>query len=90
MIVGRGWIALALVVFGTWRVYRIMVGAYLFGALLLTDLAVQSLGIPVPSQLMTTMPYIMTILVLAFVSRDALRIKLSAPVSLGENYRPGR
>ena len=88
MIVGRGWIALALVVFGTWRIYRVMIGAYLFGALLLTDLAVQSLGIGVPSQLMTTMPYIMTIVVLALVSRDALRIKLSAPVALGENFRP--
>ncbi|WP_323779140.1 ABC transporter permease [Leisingera sp.] len=88
MIVGRGWIALALVVFGTWRVLRVVIGAYIFGALLLADLAVQSLDIGIPSQVMTSMPYLMTILVLALVSRDALRIKLNAPVALGENYRP--
>ncbi len=88
MIVGRGWIALALVVFGTWRVLRIMIGAYLFGAALLAELAVQSLGLPIPSQIMTCMPYAMTIVVLAVVSRDALRIKLNAPVALGENYQP--
>lgn len=88
MIVGRGWIALALVVFGTWRVLRVMIGAYLFGALLLADLAVQSLNIGIPSQIMTSMPYAMTIIVLAVVSRDALKIKLNAPVALGENYRP--
>jgi simple sugar transport system permease protein len=88
MIVGRGWIALALVVFGTWRVLRVMVGAYLFGVALLADLAVQSLGLAIPSQIMTSMPYVMTIIVLAVVSRDALRIKLNAPVALGQNYRP--
>ncbi len=88
MILGRGWIALALVVFGTWRILRVMVGAYLFGALLLADLAVQTLGIGIPSQLMTAMPYVMTIIVLATISRDALRIKLNAPIALGENYRP--
>lgn len=88
MIVGRGWIALALVVFGTWRVLRIMLGAYFFGVALLAELAVQALGLAIPSQIMTCMPYAMTILVLAIVSRDALRIKLNAPVALGENYQP--
>lgn len=88
MIVGRGWIALALVVFGAWRVLRIMAGAYFFGAALLAELAVQSLGLAIPSQIMTSMPYAMTILVLAVVSRDALRVKLNAPVALGENYQP--
>jgi len=90
MSVGRGWIGVGRVVLGTWRVLRVMVGAYLFGALLLADLAVQSLNIGIPSQIMTSMPYAMTIVVLAIVSRDALRIKLNAPVSLGENFRPGR
>ena len=89
MIAGRGWIALALVVFGTWRALRVMVGAYLFGIALLAELAVQALGVPIPGQIMTTLPYVMTILVLAVVSRDAIRIKLNAPVALGENYRPG-
>ena len=87
MIVGRGWIALALVVFGTWRVTRIMLGAYLFGAALLAELAVQSMGLGIPSQVMTSLPYAMTIVVLAAVSRDVLRIKLNAPVALGKNYR---
>ncbi|MCY4301363.1 MAG: ABC transporter permease [Aestuariivita sp.] len=90
MILGRGWIALALVVFGTWRVLRVMIGAYLFGALLLADLAVQTLNLGIPSQVMTSMPYVMTIIVLAIVSRNALRIKLNAPVSLGQSYRPGQ
>jgi len=90
MIVGRGWIALALVVFGTWRVLRVMIGAYLFGALLLADLAVQSLNLGVPSQIMTAMPYAMTVIALAAVSRDAIRIKLNAPVSLGETFRPNQ
>ncbi|MCY4304285.1 MAG: ABC transporter permease [Aestuariivita sp.] len=88
MILGRGWIALALVVFGTWRVLRVMIGAYLFGALLLADLAVQTLNLGIPSQIMTSMPYAMTIVVLAIISRDTLRIRLNAPVSLGQNYRP--
>ncbi len=88
MIVGRGWIAVALVVFGTWRPLRVMMGAYFFGAALLGELAVQSGGIAISSQLMTCMPYVLTIIVLAVVSRDAVRIKLNAPVSLGENYRP--
>ena len=88
MIAGRGWIAVALVVFGTWKPLRVMFGAYFFGAALLAELAVQSLGIDIPSQIMTSMPYALTILVLAAVSRDAIRIRLNAPVSLGENYRP--
>ncbi len=90
MIIGRGWIALALVVFGTWRVFRILLGAYMFGLALLADLAVQSLGIRIPSQLLTSAPYVMTIIVLTVVSKDALRIKLNAPISLGENYKPSK
>ena len=86
IIAGRGWIAVALVVFATWKPFRVMLGAYLFGAALLAELAVQSLGVDIPSQLMTSMPYVLTIIVLAVVSRDALRIRLNAPVSLGENY----
>ncbi|MEX3009672.1 ABC transporter permease [Hoeflea sp. TYP-13] len=88
MIAGRGWIAVALVVFGTWKPLRVMFGAYFFGAALLAELAVQSLGIDIPSQIMSSMPYALTILVLAAVSKDTVRIRLNAPVSLGENYRP--
>ncbi|SEJ76614.1 nucleoside ABC transporter membrane protein [Pseudooceanicola nitratireducens] len=90
LIAGRGWIAVALVVFGTWRPLRIAFGAYLFGALLLGDLAVQAMGFRIPSQIMTSLPYVMTIVVLAAVSRNALLIRLNAPVSLGQNYRPSK
>ena len=88
MIAGRGWIAVALVVFGTWRPARIVVGAYLFGAVSLLGLALQALGIGIPSQLMTCMPYVLTIVVLVVISADKVRIRLNAPASLGENYRP--
>ena len=90
LIAGRGWIAVALVVFGTWRPLRIAFGAYLFGALLLGDLAVQAMGFSVPAQIMTSLPYVMTIVVLAAVSRNALLIRLNAPVSLGQNFRPSK
>lgn len=88
MIAGRGWIAVALVVFACWRPVRVMLGAYLFGAVLLLELAVQSLGLSIPSVILTCMPYALTIFVLTIVSSDASRIRLNAPVSLGENFRP--
>jgi general nucleoside transport system permease protein len=88
MIAGRGWIAVALVIFGTWRPVRIMVGAYFFGAVSMLEPTVQAMGIAIPSQIMTCLPYILTILVLAVVSADRIRIRLNAPASLGESYRP--
>lgn len=88
MIAGRGWIAVALVVFACWRPLRLMVGAYLFGAVLLLELAVQTLGFNIPSVVLTCMPYALTIVVLTIVSSDASRIRLNAPISLGENFRP--
>lgn len=88
MIAGRGWIAIALVVFGTWRPGRIMAGAYFFGAVSLLEPTVQALGLRIPSQLLTCLPYALTILVLAAVSTDRIRIRLNAPASLGESYVP--
>ena len=88
MIAGRGWIAVALVIFGTWRPVRIMVGAYFFGAVSMLEPTVQAMGFAIPSQIMTCLPYILTILVLAVVSADRIRIRLNAPASLGESYRP--
>ncbi|MRX37323.1 MULTISPECIES: ABC transporter permease [Aminobacter] len=88
MIAGRGWIAVALVVFACWRPIRLTVGAYLFGVVLLLDLAIQALGLSIPSVILTCMPYALTIVVLTIVSSDASRIRLNAPVSLGENFRP--
>lgn len=88
MIAGRGWIAVALVVFATWRPMRLMAGAYFFGAVSLLDLAVQALGLGIPSQVMACIPYISTIIILAIVSSNVVRVRLNAPMSLGESYRP--
>ncbi|MFT5111949.1 MAG: ABC-type uncharacterized transport system permease subunit [Parasphingorhabdus sp.] len=86
MIAGRGWIAVALVVFGTWKTGRIMVGAVLFGFVSLGELVVQSLSIAIPSQLLASMPYIVTIVVLSVISINAARLRLHAPYALGETY----
>lgn len=88
MTAGRGWIALALVVFGTWRPGRIMLGAYLFGGITVAQLYAQSRGVAIPSQLLTMLPYLITILVLVAISSNPLRIRLNTPASLGQGFRP--
>ncbi|HEU5097156.1 MAG TPA: ABC transporter permease [Reyranella sp.] len=87
LIAGRGWIVVALVVFGTWRAERVAIGAYLFGFATIGELLIQSTGIAVPSQLLTSIPYIATIVAIALLSMDGRRIRLNAPVSLGRVYR---
>ncbi len=89
MTAGRGWIALALVVFAAWRPGRILLGAYLFGGITILQLHAQAIGINVPSQIMSMLPYLATILVLVLISRDQVRIKLNAPASLGKPFHPG-
>jgi len=89
MTAGRGWIALALVVFASWRPGRILLGAYLFGGITILQLHAQAIGINVPSQIMSMLPYLATILVLVLISRDQVRIKLNAPASLGKPFHPG-
>lgn len=86
MIAGRGWIVIALVVFAMWRVERVVLGAYLFGLAAIAELLVQSMGIAAPSQLLTSIPYIATIIAIALLSMDGKRIRLNAPVSLGRVY----
>ncbi len=86
MIAGRGWIAVALVVFGTWKTGRIAFGAMLFGMVSLGELIAQSMGANIPSQLLSSLPYIVTIVVLALISRDTVRMRLHAPFSLGEVF----
>ena len=88
MTAGRGWIALALVVFATWRPLRVMLGAYLFGGITIVQFHVQALGVDLPSQLLSMLPYLATILVLVLISRDARTIRLHAPASLGMSYHP--
>ena len=90
MVAGRGWIAIALVVFATWRPFRVLVGAYLFGGVLVAQLFVQGSGleINIPTQLLSSLPYLATIIVLVIISRDQNTVRLNAPVSLGQPYRP--
>jgi len=88
MVAGRGWIAVALVVFGSWMLPRVAAGAYLFGAISLLELSIQGLGLNVPSQLLSASPYIITIIVLAVISRNLAFIRLNSPMSLGQTYKP--
>jgi simple sugar transport system permease protein len=83
---GRGWIALALVVFSTWRPLWLIVGAYLFGSIMYLSFYLQGLGVPIPSQFVSALPYIATIVVLVAISRDRTRTRLSAPASLGRRF----
>jgi general nucleoside transport system permease protein len=89
MTAGRGWIALALVVFASWRPLRLLAGAYLFGGVSVLQLYVQGMGgIGVPSQVMSMLPYLATILVLTIISARSLRGRLDAPACLGKPFRP--
>ena len=88
MTAGRGWIALALVVFATWRPWRVLLGAYLFGSISILQLHAQALGIAVPSQIMSMLPYLATIVVLVLISRDQNKIKLNSPASIGKPFQP--
>ncbi|SIQ83132.1 nucleoside ABC transporter membrane protein [Aquipseudomonas alcaligenes] len=89
MSAGRGWIALALVVFASWRIMRVLLGAYLFGLASILHLVAQGIGISIPANLLAMLPYVATILVLVILSRDALKTRLYAPVSLGQPWRAG-
>ena len=82
MIAGRGWIALALVVFATWKPERILLGAYIFGGVAIMQMNLQAFGVKFPGQFFNMMPYLVTILVLVIISGNKLRIKLSAPACL--------
>lgn len=83
---GRGWIALALVIFGFWRPDLILAGAYLFGAFSSLGLTLQARGIEVSTQLLDSLPYLMTIVVLVGVSTGRARRRLGAPAALGTPY----
>ncbi len=88
MTAGRGWIALALVTFATWRPMRIVLGAYLFGGVTMAQLNFQAAGIGIPSQLMAMTPYLATILVLVIISRNPRWIALNVPTGLGKTFTP--
>ncbi|MBU2864066.1 ABC transporter permease [Reinekea forsetii] len=86
MTAGRGWIALALVVFASWRVGRIMLGAYLFGLASIMHLIIQGFGISISSNLLATLPYVATIVVLVFLSKNIERLKQFEPMALGKPW----
>ena len=88
MSAGRGWIAVALVVFAAWKPGRLLLGAYLFGAVTILQFHAQGLGIALPVQLLAALPYLATIVVLVLISRDRRLLQLNLPSSLGKPYLP--
>ena len=90
MTAGRGWIALALVVFASWRPWRVIGGAYLFGAVTIGQLHAQALGFGIPSQLLSSLPYLATIVVLVLISRDRRLTVMNTPASLAQPFVPDR
>ena len=90
MSAGRGWIALALVVFASWRPWRLVAGAYLFGAVSIGQLHAQALGIALPSQLLSALPYLATIIVLVLISTNRRATMMNTPACLGQPFVPDR
>ncbi|MEZ5860326.1 MAG: ABC transporter permease [Geminicoccaceae bacterium] len=89
MTAGRGWIALALVVFAAWRPLRVLVGAYLFGGVTILQLHAQGMGLfAVPSQVLSMLPYLATIVVLVVISAGPWKGRLQAPACLGRPFHP--
>ena len=89
MIAGKGWIALALTTFATWRPARVLLGAYLFGGVTMLQFHLQGQGVEVPSQLLSMLPYLATIVVLVLISRNSGFIRANMPASLGKPFHPG-
>lgn len=90
MSAGRGWIALALVVFASWRPWRLLAGGYLFGAVTIGQLHAQAFGIGLPSQLLSALPYVATIVVLVIISQNRRTTLINTPASLGKPFVPDR
>nr|WP_315204358.1 ABC transporter permease [uncultured Albidiferax sp.] len=88
MVAGKGWIALALTTFATWRPMRVLLGAYLFGGVTMLQFHLQSVGVEVPIQLLSMLPYLATIVVLALISRNPVWIRINMPASLGKPFFP--
>lgn len=86
MTAGRGWIALALVVFASWRPWRIVAGAYLFGAVTIAQFHAQAVGLKIPSQFLSSLPYLATILVLVLISRNRRLTLINTPAALGKSF----
>ena len=89
MVAGKGWIALALTTFATWRPARVLLGAYLFGGVTMLQFFLQGEGVQIPSQFLTMLPYLATIAVLVLISRNATFIRVNMPASIGKPFFPG-
>ena len=89
MVAGKGWIALALTTFATWRPARVLLGAYLFGGVTMLQFHLQGDGVEVPSQFLSMLPYLATIVVLALISRNPQWIRINMPASIGKPFYPG-
>ena len=87
---GAGWIALAIVVFASWKPWRVLVGAYLFGGITVLQLNLQAAGVPIPVEYLSASPYLITILVLVIMSRGRGRAALAAPAALGQTFHASR
>jgi ABC-type uncharacterized transport system permease subunit len=90
MTAGRGWIALALVVFGTWLPLRVAIGAVLFGAVGILQLNAQGYGVSAPAQFLTMLPYVATVVVLVIISRNRMLQRSNTPACLGQSFVPDR
>lgn len=90
MAAGRGWIALALVVFASWRPWGVLVGGYLFGAVTIGQLHAQAFGIAVPSQFLSALPYVVTVVVLVIISQNRRMTLINTPAALGKPFVPDR
>ncbi len=89
MVAGKGWIALALTTFATWRPARVLLGAYLFGGVTMLQFHLQGEGVQIPSQVLTMLPYLATIVVLVLISRNPTFIRVNMPASIGKPFSPG-
>ncbi len=89
MIAGKGWIALALTTFATWRPARVLLGAYLFGGVTMLQFHLQGEGVQIASQWLSMLPYLATIVVLVLISRNPVWIRVNMPASLGKAFHPG-
>ena len=86
MTAGRGWIALAIVVFASWISWRCLLGAYLFGGVTILQFNAQAVGVDILSQYLSMLPYLATVLVLVIISADKAKAKLNAPACLGKTF----
>ena len=86
MTAGRGWIALAIVVFASWKPWRAVLGAYIFGGVTIAQLNLQALGVAIESQYLSMTPYLATIVVLVIISADKRRARMNAPACLGKPF----